>query len=740
MPSAEHGAPRKWLTLLAMTGSLCMILLDVTVVGVSLPAMQSDLHLTDVQTQWVVNAYVLAMASLVALGGRSADVFGKVPTFLFGVTLFAGASIGCALASGAVSLVGWRVVQGVAAAIMQPASASLVVDSFAPGERGKAMAVYAGIPMVFLAAGPPIGGALTQFADWTWNFWINVPIAGAALVMTSIARPIQKPRPRQGRDPIGTIMLLVGLPCFIYGLMQAHSQGWGNPVVLATIGTGVVMLPVFISWERRHPTPLLAVQLFADTGLLVNGFILFAVQFAMNGLVIFGSSYLQVVLEFDPFHAGLALLPLLLPILVVIHIAGRMYDRVGIRKPALIGTGLATLGMALQTIVAPMENYPLLALGMVILGTGIGFVMSPTNVDTMSRAGAAYRAQASGLAQTCRQVGGTLGIAVVGAAILMTEHSMIDSHVQSEIVPAQADATRDLMQHAARGDTAALNRMKLESKSLQATEHRIVGQAVAVGWGISTAALAMAFVASWRGFPRNAGLTLQTMPRPIIGISCDLSEANALVSYRVNRQYVKTVHEAGGVAVLLTHEPGDALELIDAVDGVLLTGGRDIDVRKFGQELHPKAEVMDADRQAGEWALLDALDQRPDKPVLGICLGMQMMGVHRGCPLVQHIADVIPGGERHQGNQQHEIEGTIGKGTITSSHHQMLGAAGPFTVLARSSDGCVEAIELPGRALYFGVQWHPERTKDAALGVGIVKKLVDAAAIARAARQQKVNS
>ncbi|MFZ4696727.1 MAG: MFS transporter, partial [Phycisphaerales bacterium] len=280
----ETGAPRKWLTLLAMTGSLCMILLDVTVVGVSLPAIQADLHLSDVQTQWVVNAYILAMASTVALGGRAADALGKVPSFVIGVLAFTGASVGCAVSTGVVGIVGWRAVQGVAGALMQPASASLVVGSFAPGERGKAMAVYAGIPMLFLAAGPPIGGALTQFAGWSWNFWINVPIAAIALALTAIARPVEVRRPRSGFDPVGTVLLLVGLPAFIYGLMEGHAQGWTNADVLAGLVIGVLLIPVFIRWELRHPTPLLNMRLLGDAGILVNAFILFAMQFSMNGL------------------------------------------------------------------------------------------------------------------------------------------------------------------------------------------------------------------------------------------------------------------------------------------------------------------------------------------------------------------------------------------------------------------------------------------------------------------------
>lgn len=217
-----------------------------------------------------------------------------------------------------------------------------------------------------------------------------------------------------------------------------------------------------------------------------------------------------------------------------------------------------------------------------------------------------------------------------------------------------------------------------------------------------------------------------------------MTTADGRTVYRLNRQYVQTVHEAGGLAVLLTHEPGDALEAVDAVDGVLLTGGADIDIRVRGKALHPKAELMEPARQRGEFELLEALDHRSDKPVLGICLGMQLMGVHHGCELVQHVPDRIPGGERHQGNQEHPVSGSIGSGLVASSHHQMLGDSGPFKVLATSDDDVLEAIELPGRPFYLGVQWHPERTRDPALGVGMVKRLVDAAIAAREAKKGKV--
>lgn len=491
--------PRRWITLLAMTGSLSMIMLDITVVGVSLPAIQGDLRLTDVEQQWVVNAYVLAMASLVALGGRAADTFGKVPSFVAGMLAFVGASVGCACSTSAAAIIGWRALQGAAAALMQPASASLVVGSFAPGERGKAMAVYAGIPMLFLAAGPPIGGALTQFAGWRWNFWINIPIALLSLALTAIARPVDAHRGARGADPVGAVLLLVGLPAFVYGLMEAHARGWSDPAVLGALTVGAVVLPLFVRWELRHPTPLLALSLFRDRGILVNAFILFAMQFAMNGLVIYGSTYMQSVLGFAPMRAGLSLLPMLVPILFVVHVAGRLYDRVGVRRPALIGTGLATLGMALQAVAAPMQSYPLLAAGMAVLGTGIGFVMSPTNVDSMSRAGPAHRAQVSGLVQTLRQVGGTLGVAVVGAAILLSEARLIDAHVRRSVPAERAEEVRVLLHAASQGDAGALERLAAQEPALLQVERRLVGESMAIGWGLSALALAAAFVAAWRG-------------------------------------------------------------------------------------------------------------------------------------------------------------------------------------------------------------------------------------------------
>ena len=217
------------------------------------------------------------------------------------------------------------------------------------------------------------------------------------------------------------------------------------------------------------------------------------------------------------------------------------------------------------------------------------------------------------------------------------------------------------------------------------------------------------------------------MTRPIIGISCNVKEENGKTFFLLHNAYVNSVTEAGGLPLLIPHNPELAAQTLDALDGVLLTGGDDIDVRDFGQALHAKADLMPSLRQRSEFALLRALDERPTLPVLGICLGMQLMGVHHGCPLIQHLHDVIADGDRHVGNKVHAIHGAIGAGPVTSSHHQALASAGPFETLALSDDGVLEAIRLPTRTFYMGVQWHPERTSDAHLGLGVIKKLIDSA-------------
>lgn len=217
------------------------------------------------------------------------------------------------------------------------------------------------------------------------------------------------------------------------------------------------------------------------------------------------------------------------------------------------------------------------------------------------------------------------------------------------------------------------------------------------------------------------------MKRPLIGLTPSVDRIDGKLRIRVNAAYLDMLSEAGGAGVILTPDPALIADYVERLDGFLLTGGPDIDVSAFGGTLHPKAEVMERKRQDFDFGLLKALEAAPQRATLGICLGMQEMGVHAGCRLIQHIHDEIADGERHGGDRVHSVTSAFGDGPVRSYHHQALGDAGQLEVIARSDDGVIEAIRDPRKPFYVGVQWHPERTENGTLGLEVMRRLVEAA-------------
>ncbi len=411
--SDASGADRRWLTLVAMTGSLSMIMLDSTVLGVALPSIQRDLHFTDAQQSWAVNGYLLAMASWVALGGRIGDWMGRINAFRLGMLGFAIASVACASASSAWMFVAARIAQGLCAGTMQPASAAIVIDIYPAQQRGRAMATYAGISLLFLAGGPLIGGALVEYASWSWCFWLNVPIAIGSIAMTLALRmPSVRSAPRSTDWP-SIALLLVGTPMFVTGLQALGVDSPRSPAAWIPTVLGGLLLGLFASRQFRLAQPTIDLRLFRDRGLLGCSFVLFCFQFINVGQGIYGSLYLQTCMGFTPLQAGLGTLPLLVPVLIVIHFAGRIYDKHGPRRPILLGLCFALVGTVIEAIGVFTANYPILAIGMAVLGTGCGLAMSPSNAECLSRVPSSQRGEASGVVQMMRQFGSTIGIALI---------------------------------------------------------------------------------------------------------------------------------------------------------------------------------------------------------------------------------------------------------------------------------------------------------------------------------------
>lgn len=212
--------------------------------------------------------------------------------------------------------------------------------------------------------------------------------------------------------------------------------------------------------------------------------------------------------------------------------------------------------------------------------------------------------------------------------------------------------------------------------------------------------------------------------RPRIAVTSHLHAGQT----QVREAYIDAVWQAGGLPIVLTPLPGTAAEVLSLVDGVVMTGGDDPDMRLFGEPLHPKATLIDPRRQAFEMELLEALDEQPDVPLLAICLGMQLMGLHAGARLDQYLPEHLPTAAEHWNGTTHPVEGTVGSGMVHSHHRQALLTAGTLSVVGTSPDGIIEAIADPSRTLYLGVQWHPERTNDHALGMRLFETLVQTAA------------
>jgi len=486
---------RRWLTLLAMTGSLSMIMIDQTVVSVALPRIQQDLGLSQIGLQWVMNGYILALAATVAAGGRLGDILGRLKAFVGGVILFAAASVACGLAQSEAALVAARVLQGVGAAFMQPASAAIVTGTFPLGERGKAMAVYAGVAMSMMAAGPLVGGAITQYASWRWVFWVNLPVAAAAVALALVFCRSHGGSTREPLDLAGLCLLALGMPALVYGIQQGNAFGWTSPLTLGSILGGLGLIAALLAVERRVSNPLIDVGLFGNRFFLADALLLFFIQFGLVSQTVFLSVYIQRLLGFSPLRTGLSLLILVVPAVVMSQAAGRIFDRVGVKPLAVAGSLLITLGFLSHALFLGRESLAWVAPGMVLFGTGAGLVLTPANTDGLSRLPQDRRGQGSGLLQTLRQLGSTLGLAVIGTLFFGVERAGIRRLAQSRPGPdGPGSPLHALLSDAARGEDAALAHLARTDPQLLADLRQAVSRAFEAGFTLSCAVMLLALL------------------------------------------------------------------------------------------------------------------------------------------------------------------------------------------------------------------------------------------------------
>lgn len=314
-----------------------LVMLDETILGVSLPAIRSEMGLSPTLTHWIINAYMLTFTCFAAIGGKAIDLFGLRPALIVSASVFAFASLLAGFSNGPELLIGMRIVQGLCAAVMFPMTLAAATLTFDKAERGRAIGILAGMATIFLAAGPLLGGVLTDFLSWRWVFWINIPIVAVGTVLACLFwQPPQQTPSRPLIDRIGLLLLLVGMTGIIFGLMEGPDFGWMTPLILCSLLAGIAGIVFFATYEARQRMPLIEVHLFRLKAFHASVLVILLTQMNKIVVAIFVPHFLQLDMKFSALAAGLATVVAVFPFPFLSAPAGKLGDRHGSRKPVLV--------------------------------------------------------------------------------------------------------------------------------------------------------------------------------------------------------------------------------------------------------------------------------------------------------------------------------------------------------------------------------------------------------------------
>ncbi|MGK4582603.1 MFS transporter [Kitasatospora sp. HPMI-4] len=401
-----------------------MVILDVSIVNVALPDMRSALHLGSAGQQWIVNAYTLGFAGLLLLGGRAADLVGAKRVFLGGLAAFTFASLAGGLATGGAWLIAARAVQGVGGAVLAPATLTLIMTTFTePRARTRAMGAWSAVMAAGGATGAALGGVLTQYAGWRWVFFVNVPLGVVLLAVAALHVPAAD----AGRgglrrlDLLGALSVTAGLTALIYGIISTETHSWGSPAVWAALAGGVLLLAAFVAVEAKVAEPLVPLGVLRRRTLATANLVMIFMGAAMFAMWFLLSLHMQQVLGFGALSAGLCFLPGSLSVIVGAQLATRLVPRTGPRPLIVTGMLLAAVGFGWLSRISADGSYATQVLAPLVLCTlGTGLAMMPVTVAATAGAQRAEAGLASGLVNTSRQVGGALGLALLGTVASRT--------------------------------------------------------------------------------------------------------------------------------------------------------------------------------------------------------------------------------------------------------------------------------------------------------------------------------
>ncbi|MEP6812344.1 MAG: MFS transporter [Actinomycetota bacterium] len=421
--------PRRWQALALVCVAMFMTILDVSIVNVALPSIKTALHVAEKDLQWVITAYAITFGGFLLLGGRAGDLLGRRRMFMIGITLFSIASLACGLSNSIGVLIAARAVQGLGAAIISPATLSIITTTFAEGsERNKALGIWGAMGGSGAAAGVLFGGILTKYAGWEWIFFVNVPVGVAVLLLTRPLVRESRISGLHGFDFPGASTVTASLALLVYGISKAPDVGWASGRTIGFLVAAAVLLAAFIVIETRSSAPMMPFRIFrlrTITGANVAGFLLGAVVFSNFFLL---TLYVQQVLHYSALKAGLTFLATAGTVIPVAGLSQALVTRIGVRPVLVSGLALITGGMLWYTQIPVHGSFVAdLLPGYLMVGIGMAFAFIPMSIAALAGVEDHEAGLASGLINTSQQIGGALGVAIAATVAFTHTKSLIAS-------------------------------------------------------------------------------------------------------------------------------------------------------------------------------------------------------------------------------------------------------------------------------------------------------------------------
>jgi len=416
--------PRRWLILAICCTSLFIVGLDSTAVNVALPDLRTDLGASTAELQWAVSAYTLVLASLLMLSGSTADRIGRARMFQIGLVLFTTGSLLCSVAPNVGLLIVFRMLQGIGGSMLNPVAMSIVRNTFEdPRERAQAIGIWGGVIGLSMAFGPIVGGGLVELDSWRAIFWINVPVGIAALVLTHRFVPESRAAHARRVDPVGQLLVIVLLASAVFAIIQAPEAGWASLQTLGLLGLALLCLAALVRYESRHHEPLIDPRFFRSAPFAGGSLIAVLAFVSLGGFLFLNTLYLQEARGLSPLHAGLYTLPMAATTVVVGPLTGRLVGRFGTRWSLVLGGAAIAASAVMLTGLERDTSVAWLFASYVLFGIGFGSVNPPITNTAVSGMPAEQAGVAAAVASTSRQVGSSLGVAILGAVAVGTATS-----------------------------------------------------------------------------------------------------------------------------------------------------------------------------------------------------------------------------------------------------------------------------------------------------------------------------